>query len=114
VPRKTITLFWIADNLDVSPSRRNVLQPSICISKAPPNRGDFNSHVHGTHVPVEEPSTASYSITSWALASGEAGMVNPNALAVLRLMGHTSMSNLTPCASGSCIPKLTVLVARRI
>jgi hypothetical protein len=24
------------------------------------------------------------------------------------------MSNLTPCASGSCIPKLTVLVARRI
>jgi hypothetical protein len=24
------------------------------------------------------------------------------------------MSNLTPCASGSCMPKLTVLVARRI
>jgi hypothetical protein len=29
-------------------------------------------------------------------------------------IGHSSMSNLTPCASGSCIPKLTVLVARRI
>ena len=27
---------------------------------APPNRGSFNStHVYGTHVPVEEPSTAS-------------------------------------------------------
>jgi hypothetical protein len=27
---------------------------------APPNRGSFNStHIHGTHVPVEEPSTAS-------------------------------------------------------
>jgi hypothetical protein len=27
---------------------------------APPNRGGFNStHIHGTHVPVEEPSTAS-------------------------------------------------------
>jgi hypothetical protein len=29
---------------------------------APPNRGGFNStHIHGTHVPVEEPSTASFS-----------------------------------------------------
>jgi hypothetical protein len=27
---------------------------------APPNRGSFNSpHIHGTHVPVGEPSTAS-------------------------------------------------------
>jgi hypothetical protein len=27
---------------------------------APPNRRGFNStHIHGTHVPVEEPSTAS-------------------------------------------------------
>jgi hypothetical protein len=27
---------------------------------APPNRGGFNStHIHGTHVPAEEPSTAS-------------------------------------------------------
>jgi hypothetical protein len=27
---------------------------------APPNRGSLNStHIHGTHVPVEEPSTAS-------------------------------------------------------
>jgi hypothetical protein len=27
---------------------------------APPNRGGLNStHIHGTHVPVEEPSTAS-------------------------------------------------------
>jgi hypothetical protein len=27
---------------------------------APPNRGSFNSaHIFGTHVPVEEPSTAS-------------------------------------------------------
>jgi hypothetical protein len=29
---------------------------------APPNRRGFNStHIHGTHVPVEEPSTASLS-----------------------------------------------------
>jgi hypothetical protein len=29
---------------------------------APPNRGGLNStHFHGTHVPVEEPSTASIS-----------------------------------------------------
>src|SRR6516225_12486605 len=32
--------------------------PLACL--APPNRGSFNStHVYGTHVPVEEPSTAS-------------------------------------------------------
>src|SRR5258707_4684651 len=45
---------------------------------APLNRGSLNSaHIHGTHVPVEEPSTASttevavaaYSITSSARAS---------------------------------------------
>ena len=29
-------------------------------------------------------------------------------------IGHSSISNLTPCASGSCVPKLIVLVARRI
>jgi hypothetical protein len=29
-------------------------------------------------------------------------------------IGHSSISNVTPCASGSCVPKLTVLVARRI
>src|SRR4051812_21219288 len=31
----------------------------VCMD-APPNRGSLNSaHIHGTHVPVEEPSTAS-------------------------------------------------------
>jgi hypothetical protein len=31
----------------------------VCMD-APPNRGSFNNaHIHGTHVPVEEPSTAS-------------------------------------------------------
>src|SRR6188508_2372147 len=31
----------------------------VCMD-APPNRGSFNSaHIFGTHVPVEEPSTAS-------------------------------------------------------
>jgi hypothetical protein len=70
---------------------------------------------------VPKADIAPHSITSSARASSEAGMVNLSALAVLRLMtisgnssGHSSMSNLTPCASGSCIPKLTVLVARRI
>jgi hypothetical protein len=29
-------------------------------------------------------------------------------------IGHPSISNLTPWASGSCVPKLIVLVARRI
>ena len=57
-------------------------------------------HIHGTHVPVEEPSTASqadyapqqtslatfYSITSSALASMAGGTVMPSALTVLRLM----------------------------
>ena len=27
---------------------------------------------------------------------------------------HSSISNLTPCATGSCVPKLIVLVARRM
>jgi hypothetical protein len=53
----------------------------VCMD-APPNRGSFNNaHIHGTHVPVEEPSTAStadsctatkidaYSITSLASAA---------------------------------------------
>ena len=31
-----------------------------------------------------------------------------------RMHCHSSISNLTPCASGSCVPKLIVLVARRI
>ena len=36
------------------------LSPGYEISVAPPNRGALNStHIHGTHVPVEEPSTAS-------------------------------------------------------
>jgi hypothetical protein len=36
---------------------------------APPNRGGPNSaHIHGTHVPVEEPSTASKADISPALA----------------------------------------------
>jgi hypothetical protein len=37
-------------------------RPTVVIAcmLAPPNRGDFNStHFRGTHVPVEEPSTAS-------------------------------------------------------
>jgi hypothetical protein len=54
---------------------------------APSNRGAFNStHIHGTRVPVEEPSTAStavvsrcskrsYSITSAAVASSVGGTV---------------------------------------
>jgi hypothetical protein len=34
------------------------VEPLACL--APPNRGSFNStHVYGTRVPVEEPSTAS-------------------------------------------------------
>jgi hypothetical protein len=72
-------------------------------------------------VPKADIGTATRSPSSSALASSEAAIVNPTALAVLKLMtigghssGHSSMSNLTPCASGSCIPKLTVLVARRI
>ena len=64
---------------------------------APPNRGGFNcTHIDGTHVPVEEPSTASgadscaatksaYSITPSAVASRSGGTLRPNALAVLRL-----------------------------
>ena len=36
---------------------------------APPNRGtSAGTHIHGTHVPVEEPSTASKADTDWALA----------------------------------------------
>src|ERR1035438_8570797 len=32
----------------------------VCIVSSSPNRGSFNSaHIRGTHVPVEEPSTAS-------------------------------------------------------
>src|SRR6266404_7369423 len=62
---------------------------------APLNRGSLNSaHIHGTHVPVEEPSTASqpdinpscYSIASSARASSDGGTINPSAFAVLRLI----------------------------
>ena len=35
------------------------VQPCVRPVDAPPNRGSINSaHIHGTHVPVEEPSTA--------------------------------------------------------
>src|SRR5262249_46642125 len=78
------------------------------------NRGNFNStHVYGTHVPVEEPSTASkadvsrcskirytkpaYSITSSARASSVDGTVSPRALAVVKL---TTRSNLVGCSTG--------------
>jgi ABC-type uncharacterized transport system substrate-binding protein len=63
---------------------------------APPNRGVLNStHIHGTSVPVEEPSTASkadscsaakstlYSITSSVSNCTEIGASTPRALAVL-------------------------------
>lgn len=61
---------------------------------APLNRGSLNSaHIHGTDVPVEEPSTASeadmaqrHSIISSALASSVGGTVRPSVLAVLRLI----------------------------
>ena len=34
--------------------------PHCALNLAPPNRGGLNStHIHGTSVPVEEPSTAS-------------------------------------------------------
>jgi len=59
---------------------------------APPNRGGLNStHIHGTSVPVEEPSTASipdsrtpakqhlYSITSSARASSASATVSSGA-----------------------------------
>ena len=58
----------------------------------------LSTHIHGTSVPVEEPSTASkaavsnrskaapYSITSSARARSVAGTVRPSALAVLRLI----------------------------
>jgi hypothetical protein len=37
---------------------------------APPNRGGFNStHIHGTHVPVEAPSTASTTVSRLAQSS---------------------------------------------
>src|ERR1035438_4522192 len=40
----------------------------VCIVSSSPNRGSFNSaHIRGTHVPVEEPSTAS--TTEVAVAS---------------------------------------------
>jgi hypothetical protein len=43
---------------------------TVCIV-APPNRGSLNSaHIHGTHVPVEEPSTAS---------EGDVGLEVPDA-----------------------------------
>ena len=77
---------------------------------APPNRGGFNStHIHGTHVPVEEPSTASttdlrsaankfhHSITSSARTKSVGGIVNPSALAVFRLI---TSSNLLLCWTG--------------
>src|SRR5262249_16392296 len=42
------------------PTWRSRDQSSIACMLAPPNRGASNSHhIHGTHVPVEEPSTAS-------------------------------------------------------
>jgi hypothetical protein len=41
---------------------------------APPNRGSLNStHIHGTHVPVEEPSTAS---------EADAGSIGCNLIAI--------------------------------
>ena len=77
---------------------------------APPNRGGFNStRIHGTHVPVDEPSTTSttdsrsaankfhHSITSSARAKSVGGIVNPSALAVFRLM---TSSNLMLCWTG--------------
>jgi hypothetical protein len=51
---------------------------------APPNRRGFNStHIHGTHVPVEEPSTASLtavlrqkgSLAGWQKATRRLGRV---------------------------------------
>jgi hypothetical protein len=90
------------------------------MSALPPKADITEDRRHVRFVPKADIGTATRSRSS-ALASSEAGMVNPSALAVLRVMtvsgdssGHSSMSNLTPCASGSCIPKLTVLVARRI
>jgi hypothetical protein len=64
---------------------------------APLNPGCINSnHTHGTHVPVEEPSTASkadmgpfHSITSSARESSEGGTVRPSAFAVFKLMTNS-------------------------
>src|SRR6266511_2151926 len=71
--------------------------PFACV--APPNRGGLNStHIHGTSVPVEEPSTASqpdsctaanghrHSITSSARSRIAVGNTIPSLFAVLRLM----------------------------
>ena len=74
------------------------------------NRGSLNStHIQGTRVPVEEPSTAStidlrsaankfnHSITSSARTKSVGGIVNPSALAVFRLI---TSSNLLLCWTG--------------
>ena len=51
----------VGGNTDFAISRPIV---AIDCMLAPPNRGSFNSpHVYGTHVPVEEPSTASIGIS---------------------------------------------------
>src|SRR4051812_34568979 len=78
----------------------------VCMD-APPNRGSFNStHIHGTHVPVEEPSTASNSevattrppSSNWSsgrsyLRNGDAG--GREQPADNQLWGHTSPRNNT-------------------
>jgi hypothetical protein len=53
---KTDNAMHLEDRLgDVETDRRNRLH-----DLAPPNRGaSAGTHIHGTHVPVEEPSTAS-------------------------------------------------------
>src|ERR1700693_5214734 len=66
---------------------------------APLNRGGLNSaHIHGTDVPVEEPSTASdsvlgsfHSITSSARARSIGGTSRPRVFAAFRLMTNSNL-----------------------
>jgi hypothetical protein len=56
----------------------------------------MSAHIYGTHVPVEEPSTASkgdigssIQLPSSAVANGICGKIRPSAVAVLRLVTST-------------------------
>ena len=72
-----------------------------------------STHLHGTHVPVEEPPTASkadsctvaisYSITSSAVVSDE-GMVRPSDFAVLRLMTNSNLADWMTGTSATLVP----------
>src|SRR5262245_29931564 len=82
---------------DVETDRRNRLHAELLRIVGASN----STHIFGTYVPVEEPSTASgaavsdcskvpfYSITSSARASSAGGTSSPSVLAVLRLITNS-------------------------